>query len=119
MNMQRLARGAVSLLDLATHRVVATHGPDASLHFRSRPLPHPSAAGVQGEVSQDSPVFRHTYTSVRLCGAAAGRSLGVSVRTLLAPFPLRGLSSASPFHFLSPSLPLPSVGHLQLSHRFI
>lgn len=97
VNMQRLARGAVSLLDLATHRVVATHGPEASLHFRSRPPPHPSAAGVQGEVSQDSPVFRHTHTSVRLCGAAASRSLGVSVRTLPS------LWGDSPLHLLSTS----------------
>ena len=78
----------------------ATHGPDASLHSRSRPQPHPSAAGAQGEVTPDSPVFRHTHTSVHLCGAAAGRSLGISVRTLCW---LPSLWGDCPPHLLSTS----------------
>ena len=98
--MQRLGHGAVSLLGLATHRVVATHGPATSLHFRSRPPPHPSVAGVQGEVTPDSPVFRHMHTLVRLCGAAASRSFGISVRTLCW---LPSLWGDCPPHLLSTS----------------
>lgn len=99
--------------------------PQSGCHPRSRRLtslpfltPTPSLCGQGSGWSQPGLPSLQTH-------AHLGSSLWSSSRLLPwglcenTPFPLRGLSSASPFHFLSPSLPLPSVGHLQLSHRFI